>query len=403
MATRLLLFTLTVLVLAGTCARAQTADGSPFVIVEQDYERARQEVRESGKLLFIDFYTDWCGPCKQLEKYVFQNDSLQRLLTDEVVLLRYDAENDTIFHLSKKHHVNSYPTGLILNTDGRVVNRIYGFAGEDATTLGTSVLTFIDESKEKNARNEIMLGYSADIDPTIYPDFYTDYVNRTDTDIDAAEINAYLNSAEDPLSEPYFATLLYFANMVSEEVSDRAVTNKDEYIRRYGTTDVETMLYFFVNGRFRRAMEYSDRGPYDAAVAFAERSLSQEWLDDILPSFERDYLQAQGQWEEVFSLYREMKEKGEMSNGYVNHFCWQVYEDCDDQSVVESCVEWMKEVVEEEPAFDYLDTYAFLLYKSGDMDTARQVARRAIAVGKEEDRKTAGLEKMIAKIDAPKD
>jgi thiol-disulfide isomerase/thioredoxin len=369
-----------------------------LTIIEQDYDLARTQANTSGKLLFIDFYTTWCGPCKQLDKLVFQNDSLQQLLAEDVVLLRYDAENDTIFHLSKKHHVNSYPTGLILNTDGRVVNRKYGFPGEDVVTLGNSVLGFVAESSERNENNDILPGYSADIDPTSYPAFYVDYVNRTNTDLDATGINNYLRSAEDPLSEQYFSVLTYFAGMAANEVADAAITRKDEYTERYGTTDVEIMLYFFVNGRFRQAMQHGDPSHYDAAVDFARRSLSQEWLDDILPSFERDYLQAQDRWDEVFASYRQMKDDGEMSNGYINHFSYQVYKDCDDQSVIEGCLDWMKEVVRTEPTFDYLDTYAFLLYKAGDHATAKQIAERALEAGKEEGRKTSGIEKLIDKL-----
>jgi thiol-disulfide isomerase/thioredoxin len=390
------------LILAGTCARAQAYDAKPLQIIEQDYERARQVAEREGKLLFIDFYTDWCGPCKQLDKLVFRNDSLTELLAERVVLLRYDAENDTVFHLSKKHHVNSYPTGLILNRAGRVVNRKYGFPGNSAVELGNSVLEFVSESEEMIREGTYLTGYSASIDPTAYPSFYVDYVNRTNTRLRAEEIDAYFRAADDLSAEKYATPLLYFAGQVPDDIADAVLVQKDRYLQLYGKLDTEILIYYLVSGRFRRAIASKDPAHYAAALSFAKAHMSQDWLDDILPSVELDYLKAQGKWDEVFATYRAMKENGEMDNGYVNHFSYQVYKECNDPRVIADCTAWMKEVVSEEPTFDYLDTYAFLLYKGGDYATAKEVARRAIEAGREEDRKTSGLEKLIAKIEADK-
>ena len=110
------------------------AENAPLTIVEQDYKRALELAAEQDKLLFIDFYTVWCGPCKQLDKYVFQNDSLRRLLGQQVVLLKYDAERDTTFLLSKNYLVSRYPTWLLLTPEGRVLTRKAGFAGSDAAS-----------------------------------------------------------------------------------------------------------------------------------------------------------------------------------------------------------------------------------------------------------------------------
>ncbi|MEL6804063.1 MAG: thioredoxin family protein, partial [Bacteroidota bacterium] len=142
------------------------AENPPLTIVEQDYERALELAAEQDKLLFIDFYTVWCGPCKQLDKYVFHNDSLKGLLGQQVVLLKYDAEQDTTFHLSKKYHVNSYPMGLLLTPEGRVLTRKAGFAGSDAASLGRSVLDFVGEGVKLRAQKKWLSGYAPVIDPT---------------------------------------------------------------------------------------------------------------------------------------------------------------------------------------------------------------------------------------------
>ena len=160
-------------------------------------------------MVFIDFYTTWCAPCKKLENLVFQNDSIKNILKKDFILLKYNAEDDSVYNLSKKHHISSYPTGLILNKRGYVVNRSYGFSGENFQSLSTSVIEFTKESSALNAKNKIIKGYSNTIDITKYPQFYIDYINRTNTKIQASVVNEYWRSQKDVLSEEYFSTLLY--------------------------------------------------------------------------------------------------------------------------------------------------------------------------------------------------
>jgi len=373
----------------------RAGENSPLTIVEQDYERALELAAEQDKLLFIDFYTVWCGPCKQLDKYVFHNDSLKGLLGQQVVLLKYDAEQDTTFHLSKKYHVNSYPMGLLLTPEGRVLTRKAGFAGSDAASLGRSVLDFVGEGVKLRAQGQWLSGYAPVIDPASYPDFYADYVNRTDTDVEPAEINDYLASVENKLSEQFVAVLYYFATEVSDEWIAEVTDNRETYAERFGEGSFGAFTGWVTMMKFGRAVKADDEAAFARAKAFAEEQFGAEKAEEMAASYEVDILQARGEWKKVLAYYQDLKEAGEMDNGYVNHFSWQVYEECDDPEVMATCVAWMRKVVAEEPEFDYLDTYARLLHRAQGKSAAESVIQEAITAGKAEGRKTGGLEKLL--------
>ncbi|MEL6357777.1 MAG: thioredoxin family protein [Bacteroidota bacterium] len=373
----------------------EIAEDSPLTIIEQDYERARELAAEQEKLLFIDFYTVWCGPCKRLDKYVFQNDSVSSLMGRQVVLLKYDAEQDTTFHLSKKYHVNSYPMGLLLTPEGRVLTRQVGFVGSDAASLGSSVLDFVGEGVELSAQKKWLSGYAPVIDPASYPDFYADYVNRTDTDVDAAEINDYLASVEDKLSEQFVAVLYYFAGKVNDELIAVATDNRETYVERFGEGSFGAFTGLISMMKFDQAVKADDEAAFARAKAFAEEQFGAEEAEEMAASYKVDILQARGEWKKVLAYYQDLKEAGEMDNGYVNYFSWGVYEECDDPEVMATCVAWMRDVVADEPDFDYLDTYARLLHRAEGKSAAEPVIRRAIAAGKAEGRKTGGLEKLL--------
>ena len=55
----------------------------------------------------------------------------------------------------------------------------------------------------------------------------------------------------------------------------------------------------------------------------------------------------------------------------------------------------MKEVTNQEPTYGYLDTYAHLMYKSGDKKETKKIAQLAIEAGKKEDRNTKSVEKLL--------
>lgn len=369
-----------------------------LIIVEQDYDKALSIAFEEDKLLFIDFYTTWCVPCKKLDELVFQNDSIKNLLGKDFVMLKYDAEKDTVFHLSKKHHVSSYPTGLILNKEGFVLNRKYGFPGQDSVSLQKNVIEFTDESIALNQEGKLLRGYSNKIKVEKYPKFYVDYVNRTNTRINDSELSDYLTNTKDKFSEEYFTTLIYFGRDAPVSIADRVLENKKKYLDLYGEKDIEILFYFLTSVKFNVAISEIDQEKYDEAVKFTKMALSESWVNDILPGYEKDYLKAQNKWDEVFEINKKLKEKGEFDHGYINYFSWQIYEKCDDQDVIAKCIKWMKEVIEQESNYAYLDTYAHLLYKSGNIPETKRITKLAIEAAKRENESTKALEELVKRL-----
>jgi len=379
-------------------AKAEETTNYELEEIYQDFDQALQLAKKSNKLVFIDFYTPWCSPCKILDKVVFQNDSIRQILGKDYILLKYNAENDTVFHLSKKHHVRSYPTAIVLNSGGYVVNRKYGFPGEDFQSLSKNVLDFTQQTLEINKRNEYLKGYASSVRMSEYPQFYIDFVNRTNVRPKAEDILDFFESKENFLMEEDFSTLFYFAEDSPSNVGDILLEDRQNYIELYGELDLNMILYYIVSGKFGEAITENNKEKYGQAIAFAIKALGQDYADDILPGFEIKRLKAQNKWKQVFEIYEITKDKGEMEGGTINHICWDIYKNCDDKEVNAKCIDWMKELTSNNPEFNYLDTYAFLLYKSENKEETKKVAKRAIEVGKQQGSNTKELEEMMEKL-----
>src|SRR5437879_13699157 len=73
--------------------------------------------------IFLDVYTDWCGPCARLEREVFPRPEVKAALAGYRVQ-RYDAERGAGVEVAAKYHVQSYPSLLVLFPDGTLLERV---------------------------------------------------------------------------------------------------------------------------------------------------------------------------------------------------------------------------------------------------------------------------------------
>ncbi len=83
-----------------------------------------QEVIGSDKLVLIDFFADWCGPCQMQGPVI---DELAEEM-DEIKVCKVDVEEQR--ELANKFRVMSIPT-LIVIKDGEIINRLSGFQRKD--------------------------------------------------------------------------------------------------------------------------------------------------------------------------------------------------------------------------------------------------------------------------------
>ncbi|MEI3422323.1 MAG: thioredoxin family protein [Butyricimonas faecihominis] len=67
--------------------------GQGIEFFKGDYNAALEKAKQEGKMLFVDFYADWCGPCKRLAKDVFTLEAVGKYFNEKFVSIQIDAEN----------------------------------------------------------------------------------------------------------------------------------------------------------------------------------------------------------------------------------------------------------------------------------------------------------------------
>lgn len=103
---------------------------------------AAAKAKKENKLVFVDCYTQWCGPCKMMARDIFPNAKVGKYMNERFVNLKIDMEAAYAQGLAKDWQVAGYPTFIIFNADGKEVGRFMG--GSDADG-------FIRRVEEKSA------------------------------------------------------------------------------------------------------------------------------------------------------------------------------------------------------------------------------------------------------------
>lgn len=94
------------------------------------FDEALQAAKKEKKHVFIDFYTDWCGPCKRMAREVFPQKSVGDFMNARFVCLKLNAEKEGV-DLAKQYGVRAYPTYYVIDADGKQLMTASGSMAPD--------------------------------------------------------------------------------------------------------------------------------------------------------------------------------------------------------------------------------------------------------------------------------
>ena len=164
-------------------AAAQEGEGIRFF--HGTWEEALQKAKQENKMIFVDCYTVWCGPCANMAKNVFPLKEVGDFFNKHFICLKseMEREKDGIM-LKERYNVVAYPTFLFITSEGYVAHRDLGGMNKDKfLALGRKALEIghngYEERFAKGERDEAFLKayVSASVD-SHSADLVEDLLNR---------------------------------------------------------------------------------------------------------------------------------------------------------------------------------------------------------------------------------
>lgn len=106
-----------------------------------NWQTILNKARAEKKLVFLDAYTSWCGPCKAMQARVFPDKKLGDLFNTQFVNAKIDMEAGEGPKLAAKYPIQGYPTLLFIDpVSGRVVESVLGYRSvEQLLKLGEQI------------------------------------------------------------------------------------------------------------------------------------------------------------------------------------------------------------------------------------------------------------------------
>jgi len=106
----------------------KTAATGAIAFLKSDFAMRLDSAQKASQPVFIDFYTDWCGPCRRMDKDVFTDGRVSDFFNQSFLNLKVNAEKGEGIALARKFNVGAYPTMIFLNGKGVEKERIVGMA-----------------------------------------------------------------------------------------------------------------------------------------------------------------------------------------------------------------------------------------------------------------------------------
>lgn len=227
---------------------------------ELSLDEALAKAKSENKLVFLDMYTSWCGPCAYMANTVFPKKEMGEFMNARFVCVKVDAEKGEGVEIAKRYEVAAFPTFLMLKPDGSVQHKLVGaseIAAEfiarvreglnEETALGTLETRYASGDREPGLLAAYARALLAIDDPRAKPVADELIAGLSDEQrVDSAYWFVYEDAALSPVGSPNMEYLLANASRFQKSVGAERVNEKI-------ATAFDQQLTNVLTGRDRKA------------------------------------------------------------------------------------------------------------------------------------------------------
>lgn len=415
------------------------------------------KAKKENKLVFVDIYTTWCGPCKMMSNEIFPLENVGTFFNSNFINYKIDAEKGEGITVADKYSVQAYPTYLYVDGNGDLAYRSLGSMPADKFIAeGNKAL----EAKNLKGVDYYQSNYEASKNDTA---FLTAYINRLKSlKLNSADVvNQYISllPADQKVSDATFKMIESGSSSadLNQNLVKFYLENKDQFeaispiLKGQGRNMLRTVAY----NTLRNAAKAKDENQLNTLIAFDQKYFNgasannyyenyykmtknpskyfeyvQKRLDKVVANGKAPIAAQSKQFLDQNILQINSKFKGDEAKTKVEEFksnygdyieamtasdmntaAWNVvlaYANGKDKdkSKLEKAATWIKFATELNPTSSgSLDTYACIQYYLGKKSEAIKLEENALALATKDNDKqlTADFKSKIATMKANKE
>jgi len=225
------------------------------------WQDALKEARKQDKIIFVDAYAEWCGPCKRMARQVFPNPEVGRFYNQHFINVKMDMEKGEGPAFGKKYPVSAYPTLMYIDYTGEMVQQVRGARQvEGLIRLGKKALSKIDRSGQYAEKYE-----QGDRDPELIYNYVKALNQAGKPSLKIA--NHYLDTQEDLTSDFNLRFILEATTECDSRIFDLLIEHRSAIEALTSGEQVESAIYTACLNTAQKAAEYRTEMLLDEAVA----------------------------------------------------------------------------------------------------------------------------------------
>ena len=390
------------------------------------FSEIKAKAKTENKLIFMDCYTSWCGPCKMMARETFTNDTVANYFNKHFINCSFDMEKGEGIKLADNYKVSCYPTLLFIDGEGNIVHRGAGYMGV------SDFMKFTDEAQSsENSFTAIENKYKNN---QIDADVTFAYIKKLSSSCMSYDevLNKYLSSQKEEylINENNWKILKeYVSDYNSREV--QYVFNHLELFKNKYPNDINGFMSRAFSATIEKYGQDSTKTSKDLDDLFLviKKSNVKGFNDTVAFRIKLNFYNQKKDWKSYNSLALKDGDRFVVLD-YTNDICWNIYLNSNDKKLLAKAVVWMDKFREyykkyydwalngdisvtpdkdtnpdiintyaESVVYAPWDTYAALLFKLKNKKEAKINAQNAIKAGKRFGLEVSETEALLKKIE----
>jgi thioredoxin-related protein len=329
---------------------------------------------DQDKIIFVDAYATWCGPCKMMDKNVFSDASVGDYYNETFLNVKIDMEKGEGPGLARKYKVRAYPSFLFVDSNGELVHRGIGYQPVNQfLSLGRAAsdtengIGSLDKRFKRGERD---------------PEFL---YNLAKMKIDMMDVGhkkvvaAYLETQEDWTSEKAMELIYFTVDDVNSDMFKFFADNKVSFEQMMGKENMQNKV-------FDLAVQQVFQGEMTPDFAKGEETIRRFYPEIAQKStmqMKINYHHNNGDFQkfaETTAAYFDQYPSDNYQE--LNSYAWAFYESVDDKKMIKKAIGWAKKSIDLNEEYYNLDTAAALYAKLNKKGKAKKYGNRAIEKAK---------------------
>ena len=358
-----------------------------------NFTAAMTKAKAEKKLIFVDAYTTWCGPCKHMSAKVFTDSEVGAYFNDYFVNVKIDMEQGEGPNLAKAWEIRGYPTLIFLNGDGEVIHRSMG---------ARPAADFLDLGKAAND-----------------PDRQITTMTRR---YEAGERSAdFLRKYTDAMTSAGLKGFGKIAQQYMDTQSDWTTKDNMQFIFDYADASMDSKLFQYSMEHKAAFRDMVGAKKWDQKIAFAaeqdrtKNGIARDNVDGLKAHFSKYFETEKADQMAMMSYFRQLMyspdpveqekfkaeiqlflaDEPDLGWNFYNATAWQLFEVTTDRDLLKKAKRWTTISMQDQKNSYNTDTHAWILHKLGDTKKAIAYAQESIQLAKAEGSDYSATQKLL--------